>query len=333
MKEKKSNFYTNNKKLILISGAFLVVAIVASIIVLVLMGGSNNQDKVWQDVLLKDNLPAPQKGTIRLGSNLDDWLGFEIKKVNKSYYNEYKKECIEMGYTVESKESGNSYNAFNEDGYEVTLTFIKNYINVILDAPEEMSEIVWPKEGIGSKLPAPVSSYGKVTTDSSTTFRVLMGKTSKDEFNKYVQSCQENGFKVDYNKQEEYYSAKDKDGYRLNIQYVGNETIDILIEEPKKEDNSTTTEPESNDDIRKDFKDAMDSYEKFIDEYVEFMKKYTNNPTDTGLLADYTKYLEKYNKFVSDFEKWEDKDLNKKEAEYYLQVETRVSKKLLDIAN
>lgn len=101
---------------------------------------------------------------------------------------------------------------------------------------------------------------------------------------------------------------------------------------------STAIETEHNDAVlvdgmRKDFKDAMDSYEAFMDEYVAFMKKYSDNPSDVGLLADYTKYMSKYADVVEKFDKWESEDLNDAELAYYIDVQTRVSKKLLEAAN
>ena len=81
-----------------------------------------------------------------------------------------------------------------------------------------------------------------------------------------------------------------------------------------------------------DFKAAMDSYEEFFDEYIVFMNKYKDNPTDMGLLKDYATYMEKYTKAMEDFEKWENEDLNAAETAYYLEVQTRVSKKLMEAA-
>ena len=73
-------------------------------------------------------------------------------------------------------------------------------------------------------------------------------------------------------------------------------------------------------------------YEAFMDEYVAFMKKYSDNPSDVGLLADYTKYMSKYADMVEKFDKWESEDLNDAELAYYIDVQARVSKKLLDVA-
>lgn len=83
--------------------------------------------------------------------------------------------------------------------------------------------------------------------------------------------------------------------------------------------------------MRPEFKAAMDSYEAFMNEYVDFMKKYSKNPGDLELLADYADYLSKYSEFVDDFEKWEDEEMNTAETAYYIDIQARVSKKLLEI--
>ena len=85
--------------------------------------------------------------------------------------------------------------------------------------------------------------------------------------------------------------------------------------------------------MRADFKDAMDSYEKFMDEYVDIMKKYSSNPNDVSLLADYMDYLGEYADMCSKFEKWESEAMNDAETKYYIEVQTRVNKKLLEVAN
>lgn len=89
---------------------------------------------------------------------------------------------------------------------------------------------------------------------------------------------------------------------------------------------------DNSDEIRPDFKAAMDSYEDFMDEYVAFMKKYSENPSDLDLLTDYAKFMSEYADFVADFEKWEDADLNTAETKYYIEVQSRVSQKLLEVA-
>ena len=46
----------------------------------------------------------------------------------------------------------------------------------------------------------------------------------------------------------------------------------------------------------------MDSYEAFIDEYVAFLQKYNQNPTDLSLLNDYATYMSKYADLAAKFD-------------------------------
>lgn len=93
-----------------------------------------------------------------------------------------------------------------------------------------------------------------------------------------------------------------------------------------------TTEGEKDSTIDPEFKAAMDSYEKFFDEYVAIMKKYKANPTDMSILTDYANYMGQYADMMQKFEKWENEDLNTAEAAYYVDVQARITKKLLEVA-
>lgn len=84
--------------------------------------------------------------------------------------------------------------------------------------------------------------------------------------------------------------------------------------------------------IREEFKEAMDSYESFVNDYVEFMKKYKENPDDLSLLSDYTGYLSKYTDLTQKFDAWESEDLTSEELAYYIDVQASATKKLLEVA-
>lgn len=157
---------------------------------------------------------------------------------------------------------------------------------------------------------------------------------------------------VDYNKGDNYYYANNGEGWHISLKYEGNNTMSIDIDAPKNksaESTAAVTETEKTseentekiksdntelvDGMHKDFKEAMDSYEAFMNEYVEFIKKYQNNPSDAQLIADYAKYMSKYSDLCDKFDKWESEDLNDTERAYYIDVQARVSKKLLEVAN
>lgn len=137
----------------------------------------------------------------------------------------------------------------------------------------------------------------------------------------------------------EFWSDLRSDIYNDDIEDANEEINDFKEDlEPTKNNSNNNTEnnietnTESNTlEIDAEFKKAMDDYEKFIDEYIIFMKKYANSDgTDIQLLKDYNDYLKKYLEMIESFDKWKDKDLNTEESKYYVEVQARVSKKLLD---
>ncbi len=313
---------------------------------------------VWDDMVLGGMLPEPPADQGIIQKNSADELSLTIKDVSKKQFSYYVDACEEKGFVVESKFNTDSYDAYNADSYKLSLSYKDNNgdLRIKLEAPMKMTAITWPIGTAGQQIPAPASLIGKFVYEHDDSFMVHIGKTTKDEYAAYVELCAENGFVVDYNKSDDYYYAYNSDGWYISLRYEGGNIMSVSINSPKEESDDETTlsesETESQTDIYEtantenvtevtndndggldpDFKAAMDSYEAFMDEYVTFMKKYSENPNDLSLLVDYAKYMGKYADFVEDFEKWEDEDMNASEAAYYIEVQARVSKKLMEIA-
>lgn len=201
----------------------------------------------------------------------------------------------------------------------------------------------------------PKSAIGKVSADSADGCYIYVGEISIDDFNAYADECAEYGFSVDYERGDKFYNADDEDGNQLSLIYQGNnvmvvqirkaddEKVDEIESESESEiSNEDDSEAESEtssdntelvDGMRPEFKNAMDSYEEFMNEYCDFMEKYAKSDgTDVGLLADYADYMSKYADVVESFEAWDDEEMNAAETAYYLDVQTRISKKLLEVA-
>ena len=136
--------------------------------------------------------------------------------------------------------------------------------------------------------------------------------------------------KTDYKTEE---TAAETESEKTSSNEVSSKPIASTETSSKTEEkpSSSSKSDKSDADISADFKKAMDSYENFMNEYVAFMKKYKANPTDMSLLSDYADYMSDYSDFIADFQKWENEDLNSAELSYYLDVQTRVNKKLLEV--
>lgn len=104
---------------------------------------------------------------------------------------------------------------------------------------------------------------------------------------------------------------------------------DEKISTPAESQLPTTNGTET---MRPEFKEAMDAYEAFYDEYCEFMEEYKKNPSDMTLLPKYTEMLEKVAEMNEAFETWDEDELSDAELKYYLDVTNRVMEKMVDIA-
>lgn len=334
---------------------FILLAIIV-VGVIALSSGGGGEKIVWDDIILGDMLPEPPANKGEIHTNAADELWIDINDLSDKQFNDYVEACKEKGFTIDAESDSSSYDAYNAEGYKLSLSHYGDDadMSIDLEAPMEMTTITWPTSAAGKQLPTPKSTIGKFSYEYDNNFFVYIGNTSSADYAEYVNACSEKGFNVDYSKGDDYYYADNSEGWHVDIRYVGNNVMSIAIDAPSEDDNTSTTtpstdsstdtsepdttdkEPEKDDSdssaIDPDFKAAMDSYENFMDEYVAFMKKYSANPTDMGLLADYADYMSKYADFVEDFEKWEDEEMNAAETAYYIDVQARVSKKLLEVA-
>lgn len=106
-----------------------------------------------------------------------------------------------------------------------------------------------------------------------------------------------------------------------------------LPEDPSSAAGAESGAALSDDAIRPEFQQAMDSYEAFFDEYCDFMQRYSESDgTDLGMLADYADMMEQYAQVTSDFSNWNSDDLTTAELSLYLDVQTRVNQKLLELS-
>ena len=93
----------------------------------------------------------------------------------------------------------------------------------------------------------------------------------------------------------DYGTTKDKN---ITIYYAKDDYIFEKAEEKNKEDSSDvkkekTVNEKSDSANADDWRQFLKDYEAWADSYVEFLKKYKENPTNAKLLAEYGKYMDK----------------------------------------
>ena len=76
----------------------------------------------------------------------------------------------------------------------------------------------------------------------------------------------------------------------------------------------------------------MDGYENFMNDYVEFMKKYQDSDDTASMLADYGKMMSNYAEWTAKFDDIDSGSLSAEDTAYYLEVQGRVLQKLSEIS-
>ena len=320
-KKKKKPFY--------LRWWFILIVLIVGIAVFT--GGEETEKIVWKDMVLGHMVPEVPGNKGKIWNNSSEELHMDINKITEDQYESYVQDCKDNGFSIDTVKESYSYKAYNSEGYKLNVNYSEynEQMSVELNIPLEMAEIKWPTSYAGKQLPKPESKKGKFSYEYSDSFYVEIGDTTKEDYDKYVSACADKGFDVDYDKGENYYYADNSEGWHISLTYEGFNIMSIDIDAPVDYDEEpeqiadvdettetptkpTTTEKEDTliDGMRPEFKAAMDSYETFMTDYVDFMKKFEGNSSDLSILADYADYMKKYAAFAENFEKWDDEEMN-----------------------
>lgn len=99
------------------------------------------------------------------------------------------------------------------------------------------------------------------------------------------------------------------------------------------ETDTDTTEADTGSDsglVDPALKEYLDSYEAFMDEYIDFMKKMNDDPNDLTVLAEYADMMVKYSEFAEAIDKYDPDTMSPADSAYYDLVISRVSAKMLE---
>lgn len=333
-----------------IPGKLIALAVIAVLIVafgLSRCGGSREETAEWPTDGLAALLPDPV-GTVESVDMDDETLRASFRDCSDGDYGDYLAACEEMGYTVDASilSTDSTYEAYSTDGYHLTvMSFSGEDISVDLEAPMELSAISWPSSGAAGLVPAPSSTTGSISSDSSDFFFAYVGATPIEEFSAYVDACSNAGFNVDYDRSDTHYSAKDAQGNSLRVEYMGNSIISVRVEvnasdestsdetAPVEAEDSTPaeTEPAGSSSVSPDFKATMDEYEAFFNEYCDFMESYSQNPSDPTLITEYASMMSQYSDAMAALDAIDEGSLSAADSAYYLEVQTRTNQRLLEV--
>lgn len=80
--------------------------------------------------------------------------------------------------------------------------------------------------------------------------------------------------------------------------------------------------------VSAEFKNTMDEYEAFFDDYVEFMQMYKES-NDIALMGKYAEMMNQYVVSMQALENMDTENMTKEEQAYYIEVMSRISQKMI----
>ncbi len=312
----------------------------------------------WSVIFLGEEIPEPNSKKLDIHTNTADELWIDVVETSKEEYYEYISSCKEAGYIIEVKEDSIGYKAYNEEGFYLELSSYGEEMRIKLEAPMETEELNWNQHDISSVLPQPKSQLGAYITENEEYVTVIVSKTSKEDYLQYCEECKSLGFETDAETGSNYYGAYDVEGNKLHLSHTnGNSEMEIrltyAVELPDNgsDETETITESDSNDQtetevikesdstedfeadagvVTPEFKEMMDSYEEFFDEYVELMNKVStaDSMEMVELMGKYSEYMQKYTEIMEKMDAINQEELSVADALYYTEVTTRIYQKM-----
>ena len=128
--------------------------------------------------------------------------------------------------------------------------------------------------------------------------------------------------------------AQDAPAEEAPVQDQGGTAQDQAAQQPADQapapENSDSADIADAAGVTPEFKEMMDAYEAFFDEYIEFMQKYVgaDSISALGMAADYADYMARYVETMQKLEALDQSELSSADVLYYTDVYTRIMKKL-----
>lgn len=189
----------------------------------------------WSDIILGEVIPEPKSNRGEIYNNSDDNLSLDIYNTSKTQYSDYVEACKDKGFTVDVEDLDSSFDAYNETGYKLSLDYFErdNRLGITVDKAIDLGVIEWPESGLALFIPEPGSEKGKIDQDDEKGFNAYVGSVSLADYKDYTNLCANMGFTIEAKETEKTFYAKNPEGYRLDVDYEGYNTIYISIVEPE----------------------------------------------------------------------------------------------------
>ena len=169
------------------------------------------------------------KGTVVV--NNSSYFTIECYGISNEEFENYKYICKNSGFTIDCESTGSLFDAYNEDGYNIRITYYNSEMDIHITNKMDMNNFVWPDSQIAALVPVPKSNYGNISSSSETCLIVYIGNTTVEDYKEYIYACMEKGFDNNISQREFSYHADNDDGFEIIVEYRGYNTMFLRIDD------------------------------------------------------------------------------------------------------
>ena len=151
-----------------------LIILIAAIVFLFVRNGTFDDIKVANtpvdipETELSVLMPQIEGGKGEVVTNNSEYFSVTYYGISESEFEAYKKDCKNRGFTIDCENTGSLFDAFNEDGYNIRITYYSSEMHITVSDDLEMRAIVWPTSEVADLLPKPKSDYGNISSSSDT---------------------------------------------------------------------------------------------------------------------------------------------------------------------
>lgn len=191
----------------------------------------------WPTSGINQFLPQPPTQYGRIKTDDETRFNMEVYNISDSQFEDYVKACKEKGFTISITKNDEVFYAYHEEQYKLDIIYWddKEKMDILIDAPLEMTEIRWPDNKLVNQIPQPESLIGNIRWENAEYFSVYIANTTPEQYAEYVDKCMDEGFTIDYSRGDKTFHAYNKAGYYLVVEKHLFDKIYISIEIPEKD--------------------------------------------------------------------------------------------------
>lgn len=250
-------------------------------------------------------LPEIKKITGRISYEYSDHMSMRVCGMSTNAYDNYLTEVKKAGFTVDYEKGSHSYQALNNDGDKIRLYY----------------------DGDDQRLSIEIESASYLEEQEKERAEYEKEQKEKEEKETAEQQKADEAAKK---KAEEQKQAEEERKKAEEEQKRAEE------EQKKAQEEEAGKQQEQNQaqsgGVTPAVKEAMDSYESYMNKYCDFMEKYNKEGAPASMLTDYLSMLKEYNGMTKKIDDMDQSSWSDADTQYYLEVMNRVNQRLASIS-